>query len=680
MSGRKARRAGNNLARGTARSYQAFLVQGREKANTMALRLKTLKPSIMVRIQAEDKRQKFSGIFDGLMAMLPEFTDAIMETFIIDQATRISSDVAKEPEKALGRLARLSEFCRLLLQKNVRSVKDLPVTKPLKVFFADFLAESMAGGEFTAIDAGGDGRPEKLAGQEIDFTDPHVYLREIEILDGACYEGKEASIKRLSDKLMAVIRLSLPLLDVAKVADKKLEASGKDGCQPRLASVIERTLDMLAGDQARLHTRRIMKVTRLVHALVTRIKDAEQQRETLQARQERPWLFMIAKEDRLPKERYDEQMDWLAAEITSAQRKLKHVVNTFKAAPECGDLVDGLEKLERHVDSNIIENLNEAILRIRATGTRGLIVSKQDLELARAAKINLEGILVTSDSPFPDLDKMYADYLQAKEKLYELTSSITSELARRTTEEKAIVENGILAAMLQVMKEYEENQRGRAGSGFLCMMAWIQGAALDLLHKLSDEIGKLSMLVSERGLEHEQVLGLLAAIGEKRLDDVVPSALEERVKTRTMPEPCIDTAARLLKYTPLSRDAYYSPAVTASRERITGLAANLKLLDAIFMILFEIGVNLEDLDTFLPRKFIAMEDARAPTEFASVLDKWLEDNVGRLFAAGGAGSHKLAGEKVGVIKAKLENLQDLLISIPEDVFEKVQPIPLDAAP
>jgi hypothetical protein len=634
----------------------------------------------MVKIQADEKRQKFSSIFDGLMAMLPEFTDGIMETFIVDQTTRISSDVAKEPEKALAHLARLLEFCRLLLQQNIRSVKNLPVTKPLKVFFADFLAESATGGEFTAINTGDTAKPEKPAGQEIDFVDPHVYLKEIEILDSTCLEGKEISIKRVSDKLMAVIKLSLPLLDVAKVADKKQEASGKDSKQPGLVTVIERTLDMLSGDQARLHTRRIMKVTRLVHDLVTRIKDAEQQRETLQARQEKPWLFMIAKEDRLPQDKYQERMDWLAAEITSAQRKLKHVVNTFKTAPECGELVDGLEKLERHIDANIIENLNETILRIRATGTRGLIVSNQDLELANKAKIKLDGILVTSDSPFPDLNKMNIDYLQAKEKLYALTSKITASLAKRTTEEKAIVENGIISAMLQVMKEYEDNQRGHAGSGFLCMMTWIQDAALDLLAKLSAEIAILSMLISERSLDPPHVQAILAAIGTKRVEDIDPASLERRIDARTMPESCIDTAMRLLKYMPLSRDAYYSPSVNASRERITGLAANLKLLDAIFSILFEIGVNLEDIDTFLPRKFIAMEDARAPTEFAGVLDKWLTDNIGHLFAAGGSTSHKEAGEKIEAIKAKLENLQDLIISIPDDVFEKVKPIPLDNAP
>ncbi|MEX2684854.1 MAG: hypothetical protein Q6373_024990 [Candidatus Sigynarchaeota archaeon] len=643
----------------------------------MALRLKTLKPNIMVKIHVEENRQKFSNIFDGLMAMLPEFADPIIETFIVDQATRISSDVVKEPEKTMARLARLLDFCRLLLQKGIRSVKDLPVTKPLKIFFADFIAEGTSGDDFAAIVPNSEYKPEKPAGQDMDLADPHVYLREIEILDDACLDGKGVSIKRLSDKLMAVIRLSLPLLDVAKAADKKQEALGLDTKQPSIAMAIERTLDMLSGDQARLHTRRIMKVTRLVHDLVARIKDAEQQRETLQVRQEKPWLFMVAKEDILPQEKYKEQMDWLAAEITSAQRKLKHVVGTFKAAPECDDLVDALEKLERHVDLNIIENLNETILRIRATGTRGLIVSKQDLDLANKAKIQLEGILVTSDSPFPDLAKLNNDYLKAKEKLYTLTKSITTELAKRTIEEKAIVENGIMAAMLQVMKEYEDNQRGHAGSGFLCMMVWIQEAALDLLQKLSVEIGRFSMLVSERTLDREQVMALLMVIGEKKVDDLDKASLEERIKLKTIPEPHIDTAIRLLRYTPLSRDAYYSPSVNASRERITGLAANLKLLDAIFLILFEIGVNLEDLDTFLPRKFIAMEDPRAPTAFAETLDKWLADNVGRLFAAGGAGSHKQAGEKVEAIKAKLENLQDLLISIPEDIFEKVRPISLE---
>lgn len=649
----------------------------RDRVQIMALRLKTLKPNIMVKIQSTEKRQKFVTIFDGLVAIIPEFPDPIIETFLVDQATRISSDVAREPDKVLAQLGRLLDFSRMLLQGNIRSVKDLPVTKPLKVFFSEFQAEGGLGSDARKIINTGSLKQEKNASQEIDFVDPHVYLRDIEILDSTCLDGKDASIKRLSDKLMAVIKLSLPLLDVAKVADKKQETSGKPSKQPGLAAVIEHTLDMLSGDQARLHTRRIMKVTRLVHDLVTRIKDAEQQRETLQARQEKPWLFMIAKEDMLPREKFDEQMAWIASEIEASQRKLKHVVGTFKNAPECNELVDGLEKLERHVDANIIENLNEAILRIRNLGIRGLIVSNQDLDLAKRAKINLDGILVTSDSPFPDLDKLNAEYLRAKERLYALTSTITSHLAKRTVEEKPIVENGIMAAMLQVMKEYEDNQRGHAGSGFLCMMTWIQGAALDLLDKLNIEINRLSLLISERTLDPKNVQAMLDAIGQKKVEDLDMAGLEERIKLRAIPESYLDTAMRLLKYTPLSRDAYYAPSVIASRERITGLAANLKLLDAIFMLLFEIGVNLEDMDTYLPRKFIAMEDARMPTEFAAVLDKWLNDNIGRLFAAGGAASHKAASEKIETIKTKLENLQDLIISIPDDVFEKVRPIPLE---
>nr|MDO8111495.1 hypothetical protein [Candidatus Sigynarchaeota archaeon] len=643
----------------------------------MSLRLKTLRPSIAVKIQSTQQRKEFDNVFDGLIEVLPSFNDAVIETFIVDQVIKITSDFAKNPQRTMQQLVRLLEFCRLLVKSNIRTIKDLPVVKPLKQFFFEFTMQSEPVKTIATMPMIGSGNPEKPAGQDIDFQDPHVYLKEIEMLDATCLQDKAVKIKGLYDKLMAVIKLSLPLLDVAKAADKRAQHDAiKAAKSLSITAEIEGILDMITGEQARLHTRRIVKVTRLVHDVAGRIADAEHEKDSLQARHDKPWMFMITKEEQMPEEKFRERMEWLASEISTGKKKLNHVMSTFKNEPECKELADALEKLEKYVDINAIRAFNDVVVRIHAAGTSGLIVSKDDLNLAKRAGIKLDSILVTSDSPFPDLDEMNREYFNVKEKLYAMVTSITAKLTRRATEEKAIVENGIIAALLQIMREHEVSLKGNAGCGFLCMTSLVQHAELDFLGNLDREIDRLSMLVSERFADPQQIKSLVGCIGEKDVASIDAKVLEEKLKTGALPDSCIEPAMRLLKYAPLSRDAYYSPAVAAARERITGLAANLKVLDAIFMLLAEVGLKLEEIDVYLPRKFIAMEDARRPTDFGGTLDKWKEDNVGRMYASGGATQQKEVGKKIDAIKAKLENLEGLIMAIPDDVFEKVKTIPL----
>jgi len=642
----------------------------------VVFRLKPLKSSMAVRIQVPERRKEFEVFFDDLLAILPEFTDTIIESFFIDQVTKISSDFGKNLDRSLKQLERLLGFARLLVSSNVHTIEDLPVTKPLKQFFSEFSTQVEPAQDLQGMEDTTGSKIEKTGIQDLDFRDPHVYLKEIEILDDICLAEKNLSIKALSDKLITIIKLSLPLFDVAKAADKKMQGSEEPIPGESFAADVETILSMLSGDQAKVHTRRVMKATRLVHDLATRIKDAENEQETLQARHDKPWMFMISNEDQLSEEKFEEQMEWLASEIATTRKKLNHVLTVFKAAPECDELFDALEKLEKHVNVNIVRALNELILHIHETGTRGLIVSNDELNMAKQAGIKLDGILVTSDSPFPDLDEMNSTYFLIREQLYALITAITSRLEKRAIEEKPIVESGIMSALLQIIKEHEVSLKGNAGCGFLCMTSLVQDAELDLLGKIIHEIDYLSLLVSAKNVDASQLDALVAAMGVENFDAVDPYGLEAQVEAKTLPTEVHDTATRLLKYTPLSREVYYSPEVTLVRDAITGLAANLKVLDAIFMLLVDIGLRLEELDVYLPRKFIALDDARQPTEFSATLDAWKEENVGRLFAAGGAAHQQEVAEKIESIKNNLENLEDLLLSLPDDIFEKVKPIPL----
>lgn len=629
-----------------------------------------------VRIHMPERRQEFELLFDGLIGVLPQFTDGIIESFFIDQITKISSNFENDLDRSLQHLEKLLEFARMLVKSNVHTIIDLPVSKSLKQFFAEFSTPIEGITDLRGMASPSASIGKKINTMEMDFQDPHVYLKEIEILDESCLTDSEVSIKALSDKLMAIIKISLPLFDVAKAADNKLQSNGVTSKQASFAADVESILNMLSGDQAKVHTRRIVKVTRLVHDLAAQIKDAEHELETLQARHDKPWMFMISNEDQIPEDKFNEQIEWLTSEIETNRKKLNHVISVFKEAPECEELVDALEKLEKHVNVNIVRELNELILHIHETGTRGLIMSKDELNMAKQAGIKLDGILVTSDSPFPDLDEMNSNYFSIKEQIYALITAITNRLERRAIEEKPIVEMGIMAALLQIIKEHEVSLKGNAGCGFLCMTSLVQDAELDLLRKIIIEIDHLSLLVSARNLDASQIEALVVAMDATDLLDVDPTILEVRVESKEFSDDIYEIATRLLKYTPLSHEDYYSPDVTTVRDKIAGLAANLKVLDAIFMLLVDIGRKLEELDVYLPRKFIAMDNARRPTEFVATLDAWKEENIGRLFAAGGAMHQQDVAEKIEIIKTNLENLEGLLVSMPDDVFEKVKPIPL----
>jgi hypothetical protein len=631
-----------------------------------------------VRIQVPQRRQEFEQLFDGLIGILPEFTDGVMETYFIDQITKISSDFGKNLDKSLLQLGRLLDFARKLVADNVHSMADLPVPKPLKHMFAEFSTHADTSTDMNELGNPAASSTAKTTPIDMEFQDPHVYLREIDILDDSCLVGKDVSIKALSDKFMTIIKISLPLFDVAKTADKKMQVKHDNGEEPHFAADVESILNMLAGDQAKVHTLRIVKVTRLVHDLSSRIKDSEHELETLQARHDKPWMFMICNEDQMPEEKFNERVEWLTTEIAANNKKLHHVVSVFKTAPECSDLVDALEKLDKHVNFNIVRALNELILHIHEIGIRGLIMSRDEVAMAKKAGINLDSLLVTSDSPFPDLDEMNARYFSTKEQLYALVTAITNRLEKRAIEEKPIVESGIMAALLQIIKEHEVSLKGNAGCGFLCMTSLVQDAELDLLGKIIAEIDHLSLIVSSRNADAPQIAALVAEMGVPDLIDIDPAAIEARVEAKDLTIDLFDTATRLLKYSPLSREMYYTPAATEVRDKITGLAANLKVLDAIFMLLVDIGRKLEELDVYLPRKFIAMDDARQPTNFAATLDAWKEENIGRIFAAGGPAHQQEVAEKIEMVKANMENLEGLLMSLPDDIFEKVKPIPLPA--
>jgi hypothetical protein len=642
----------------------------------VSTRLKLILPNILVELKDAEKRKEMETIISGIIDYISQF-DAVIETFIVDQVSKISSNIAKDPDGVADQLSKLLEFATLLASANIHAVTDLPIAAPLRQYFDDFLTGDAAAPGMACLVTNG---PAKANCEELDFADPHVYLKEIQILDDTCLAGGDASIASLLDKFLAVIHLSLPLLDVAKAADKLPRPAPKAGKMPVThCAEIEGILDLLTGNQARVYTRRIVTLTKQFSDLQGKIQDIEHERELLAEKHDKPWMFMLSESELISDAEFQDRAGTLDAHIASYKESLATEIASFQGSAASNELVDALEKLNHHMDFNIVNSLNEAILRIRATGTRGLILPRADLDLVTKAGIKIDNILVTTDSPFPDLDALNQNYFETKERLLNLITKITNTLAKRALEEQPIVETGIIAALLSIMKDYEVNLKTNTSCGRLCMTTLVQDAEIDLMEKLDREIGHLSLLTSSSFVDPVQLQSIADALGVPDLGAIDLDVLETTVKTSTFPSSLSDAGTRLLRYTPLSREAYFAPEITAARDRMAGIAANLKMLDAIFALLVDIGRNLEELDIYLPRQFIAMDDARMPMTFAATLDAWLNENMGRLIATGGMTFQQEAAAKIESIKVKLENLQDLELTIPDDVFEKVKPVPLPIA-
>jgi hypothetical protein len=151
--------------------------------------------------------------------------------------------------------------------------------------------------------------------------------------------------------------------------------------------------------------------------------------------------------------------------------------------------------------------------------------------------------------------------------------------------------------------------------------------------------------------------------------------LKEYLYEKQLPKEIQDTISRLLKYTPLGKDAYNFPKVASSRERLGRLAENFKVFDTFFQALLELGSKLEELDALLPRKFIAT----FPAPFTDELDTWFSDNLGRLFTSGGAAKQEELSGKMEAVKKKLRDMEALVASIPADLLAQIKAIALPEA-
>jgi hypothetical protein len=642
----------------------------------MSLRLKTLKRNIASTIELPEKRKDIETAIDGLVNILPHFTDQAFETFIVDQVSKLSAEFSKNGDASMKRVLKLHDFGKLLERSNIRTIGEMSTTKPLKQIFSDFEARPDAILSFDDF-IGTTGRNgEKNNVQVLDVPDPHVYLKEIAVLDESCLAGKGVSIKEISSKLIAVINVSLPLLEAANIADK-MEANQARMSKPQSnAAGIEGILNLVTGDQAKLHTRRVFRVTRLVRDVSARIRDVENDRDSLKAKHDKPWMFMIQKDQQTPEEKYKEQMAWFDSEIGTAGKKLKHVLAAFKNAPECTELVDALQKMEKHVDINIIGALNNAIARIRAAGIKNVVLSKQDLDLARTAGIKIESVLATSESPIKDLDKINHDYFKAQERVHDVITTIAASLSKRSNEERAIVENGIIGALEQIVKNYEANRKRKSGSGFLCMASMMQDLEISLLESLQHEIGRLGLYLSERNIDPATIKVMLNTTGVVDAGDIDIEALGNHLDEKRYSGASFDAAMKLIHYTPLTREAYFSQKIVATREHLARIAATLKVFESIMQVLVELGGKIEELDPFLPRKFMAIEDISIPTTFSATIDAWFGENMGRLFVSGGAEKQKELTSKMTTVKAKIAGLEGMMVTIPKEILIKIKTTPI----
>lgn len=644
----------------------------------MSLRLRTLKRNIASAIQSSDKKKDVEAAIDEMANLLPSFADQAFETFFVDQVSRISGDIHKNVEASMKDVLRLHEFSKLLARSNVKSLKDLPTTKPLKQLFADFTAKASPVGAIDDLVGTVSTMASSTQVQDIDMPDPHVYLKDIELLDEAGLAGEQVSIKSVTTKLMGVISVSLPLLEAAGFADQKEAQSSRIGKQASNVSAIEGILNMVTGDQAKLHTRRIYRATKLIRDVSNRAKDIEAERNMLKARHDKPWMYMIQKDQQLPEDKYKEQMDWFESEIAAAKKKLKHVLGVFSNSAERAELVDSLQKLNKHVDVNIVGALNSAIARIRAAGVKTVVLSKTDLEKALAAGIKVESVLATSESPIKDLESINHEFFKAKEQVHVMLTSLLGKISKRANEERAIVENGIFEALERILKQYESNQRGMSGSGFLCMANLVRDMEIDLLDSLSREIKRLALLLSERNVDAIAVKALLDAMNVPSVENIDVDVLDAILDERKLPGVAFDAGMRLLRYTPLTKEAYFEGKIAATREQIARIAAELKMFESVLHVLVDLGRRIEELDPFLPRKFMAITDFRTPTSFAGIIDTWYNENLGRLFVAGGADKQREITTKMAAVKAKLSSLEGMLTAIPPELVSKMRSLPLPA--
>ncbi len=642
----------------------------------MSLRLKALKRNISGEIQSLDKRKDVEAAIDGIAGFLPGFSDQSFETFIVDQISRISGDIYKNVDASVKAVLKLNEFCHLLVKSNIRSLNDLPTTKPLKQLFADFISKLAPLAGIDELVGTTSSMATNSAVQDIEVPDPHVYLKDIEMLDESCLMNESVLIKDVASKLMAVINVSLPLLEAGGTADQRESKTARNGRQQSNASAIEGILNMVTGDQAKLHTRRIFQATKPLRNLMTSIKDVESDRDSLEARHDKPWLFMLQKDQQIPEEKFRRQMEWFESEITSTKQKLKLAIDAFNVSPEWNELIDSLQKLNKHIDINIIGALNSVIARIRAAGIKSVVLSKDDLERGRSAGIKIESVLATSESPIVDLESINHAYFKAKEHVDQILTTLSAKLAKRANEERAIVENGILSALEHILEDYESNQKGTSGSGFLCMASLARGMEIGLLELLAREIDRLAILLSERGIEPASMMSLLDAIGITSTEFIDVETLDAQLNEKKLAGTSFDAAVRLLRYTPLNREAYFDPKIAASREQLAQYTAQLKMFESILHVLVDLGGKIEDLDPYLPRKFMAIADFRAPTSFSEVIDTWYAENVGRLFTAGGQDMQREITEKIAAVKAKLASLEGMLVVIPPELVSKMKALPL----
>jgi hypothetical protein len=644
----------------------------------------------------DDARREFETIIDAISDILDKnLKDPSLGTFIVESISKLMAETPVDAERLLADLHKILAFINSLVQAKVQSVRDMPGNKPLKQVFADYMANDI---EFSDLDdlivklyGGGSADGDVIT--DLEVPDPHVYLRDISFLDDLLPGETKATAKDIAAKLMAVINISMPLEEVAKVADGKEleqykvakhfetldEASRKKllagfNKKQGIAKEVEGLLNLVTGDQAKLLTHRIFKDTASLRSAANMISDLEEKRDLLKHQKENPTMYLVTKGEQITASDYFKQMQALAKEIEVEKQGLEVAKDLFAQSVLFEDFTASLEKLAKHVDVDIIGALNDVIGRIRGTHTKGLIIPKDILEQTIAAGIKLESILETSVAIIDDVHEITHESIKAKETIDGLVDVLVKKLEKRSIEEHTFFEGGegVFSKLYEFMQAYIMTWESESNP---CISIMIDDAEIDLLTQLNDLIDAVAIRVASLNIDEVSIQALLDETGLASISDLTVPFLEARSHAKAGGG-SHDVALKLLKYTPITRQSYDNDEIAQLRDKIEVLNGQLGQFMEFATLMADIGKDLQSLDAFLPRQFCAVDLRTTCAAFHETILTWYNENMGRLYMSEGAGKQKFITAKMTEIKSKLENLDTLVLLLPTETLEKLRVLPL----
>ncbi|MHA1715154.1 MAG: hypothetical protein ACTSXP_05895 [Promethearchaeota archaeon] len=655
----------------------------------MVLRLKIIKRSNSSGISNEALRHKFEKAVDDIAEVFPEIRDNTFQAFVIDKVAQLSTDLEKEPEPRFMEFSRLRSFIDAYKDKSVSDLKKEHGNGPLKDIFAKFELDSGAVNK-TLEDV------DNIS--KIEIPDAHVYLKGLEFLDDI--NSVEDGVPRIEDivnKLIAVINLSLPLLEIAAKADreeekqfrkiKKIDELPREAAEKwmeqfrsrqSIQEVVDGILNLVTGDQTKLLTRRIYKNTRDLKEQWVKIKDLEYKIENLEKQRENPALYFLQQDD----VRFNELMTsvklrMLSEELESERGKLADMVSSFVGSEKHADLMVSIKKLEKHVNVNIIGAVNDTITRISATGLKSLVIPKIIEIQARNSGIKVESILKKKSIEIMDKDIFWDKHIKFKEKISNIIENIKKIVNVRLHEEKVINQERTFAAINDCINLLVKTGQKHLDYENPYVECIIDSLKLHLLEDLTKKIKIMNVLISAKHISMDDQATIIDQTGKRDLLEIAKSVVQD---DDSVIAKLIDVSTvlyqKLQKHAPLSAENYNSAELLAIHDNIMLVIQNLALLIKIREKMQELAKNLELLDESLPRKLIALPSFSQIDNFKLDLDSWFTSQQGEIYLQGGSAKQKQILDRIESIKKMIDDLNSIISLIPPGMLDKVETYPL----